>query len=65
MANHVATALLPVYQRLTEPRLLDRYKGKKTQNSAESLHSVTWSVLLKDVHAFLVAAETAAETAVK
>ncbi|CAN7944761.1 unnamed protein product, partial [Ixodes pacificus] len=64
LASHVATALLPVYQRLSEPQLLDRCKGKKTQNAAESLHSVIWSVLPKDEHASLIAAETAVSEAI-
>lgn len=64
LTSHVAAALLPVYQRLSEPQLLDRCKGKKTQNAAESLHSVIWSVLPKDEHASLVAAETAVSEAI-
>ncbi|KAG0423847.1 hypothetical protein HPB47_000395 [Ixodes persulcatus] len=63
LTSHVAAALLPVYQRLSEPQL-DRCKGKKTQNAAESLHSVIWSVLPKDEHASLVAAETAVSEAI-
>ncbi|CAN7950323.1 unnamed protein product [Ixodes hexagonus] len=64
LARHVADALLPVYQRLSEPHLLDRCRGKKTQNAAESLHSVIWSVLPKDEHASLIAAETAVSEAI-
>ncbi|CAN7950047.1 unnamed protein product [Ixodes pacificus] len=64
LASHIAAALLPVYQRLSEPQLLERCKGGKTQNAAESLHSVIWSILPKEEHASLIAAETAVSTAI-
>ncbi|KAG0425499.1 hypothetical protein HPB47_027353 [Ixodes persulcatus] len=35
LASHVTAALLPVYQRLSEPQLLDRCKGKKTECGGE------------------------------
>lgn len=64
LASHVAEALLPIYQRLSEPQLLERCQGKKTQNAAESLHSVIWSLLSKDEHASLVTVETAVSDAI-
>lgn len=64
LPSHVAAALLPVYQRLSEPQLLERCKGKKTQNVAESLHSVIWSILPKEENASLIAAETAVSEAI-
>lgn len=64
LSRRVAEALLPVYQRLSDPQLLERCKGNKTQNAAESLHSVIWSVLSKDEHASLFAVETAVHEAV-
>ncbi|XP_077557147.1 uncharacterized protein LOC144172264 [Haemaphysalis longicornis] len=64
LARHVAEALLPLYRRLSEPQLLERCRGKKTQNAAESLHSVIWSILPKDENASLIAAETAVNEAV-
>ncbi|XP_077536306.1 uncharacterized protein LOC144148663 [Haemaphysalis longicornis] len=64
LARHVTEALLPVYQRLSEAQLLSRCLGKKTQNAAESLHSVIWSLLPKDENASLIATETAVNEAV-
>lgn len=64
LAKHVADALLPVYQRLSDVQLLTRCVGKKTQNAAESLHSVIWSLLPKDENASLIATETALNEAV-
>ncbi|KAH9364938.1 hypothetical protein HPB48_017967 [Haemaphysalis longicornis] len=61
---HVAAAMLPVFKRLSEPQLLERCKGKKTQNASESLHSVIWSIMPKDKHASLIAVETAVSEAV-
>lgn len=53
-----------VYECLSEPQLLGRCLGKKTQNAAESLHSVIWSLLPKDENASLTATGTAANEAV-
>ncbi|CAN7978839.1 unnamed protein product, partial [Ixodes persulcatus] len=64
LTSRVGAAHLPVYQRLSEPQLLQRCIGGKTQNAAESLHSVIWSFLPKDEHASLIAAETAVSEAI-
>lgn len=40
LPSKVVEALRPVYQRLSDPQLLARCSGNKTQNAAESLHSV-------------------------
>lgn len=64
LSKRVAEALLPVYQRLSDPQLLERCKGNKTQNAAESLHSVIWSLTSKDQHASLFAVETTVHEAV-
>ncbi|XP_077488230.1 uncharacterized protein LOC144099059 [Amblyomma americanum] len=64
LARHVTDALLPVYRRLSDVQLLSRCLGKKTQNAAESLHSVIWSLLPKDRNASLTATETALNEAV-
>ncbi|XP_077517393.1 uncharacterized protein LOC144128162 [Amblyomma americanum] len=64
LSAKVAEALLPVYQRLSDPQLLARCKGGKTQNAAESLHSVIWSLISKDQHASLFAVETAVHEAI-
>lgn len=58
LASHVVVALLPVYHCLSQPQLLERCRGKKAQNAAESPHSVIRSVLPKDENATLSAAET-------
>lgn len=62
--SRVAEALLPVYQRLSDPQLLERCRGNKTQNASESLHSVVWSLLSKDEHASLFTVEAAVHEAV-
>lgn len=54
---HVATAMLPIFQRLSEPGLLKRCLGAKTQNAAESFHSTIWTILPKTQHASLFAVE--------
>lgn len=54
---HVATAMLPIFQRLSEPGLLKRCLGAKTQNAAESFHSTIWTILPKAQHASLFAVE--------
>lgn len=64
LTSRVREALLPVYQRLSDPQLLERCQGKKTQNAAESLHSVVWSLLSKDEHASLFTVEAAVHEAI-
>lgn len=61
---HVAEALLPVYTRLSDRKLLNRCQRGKTQNSNESLHSVIWSLVPKSKHASLFTVETAAAEAI-
>ncbi|KAG0432156.1 hypothetical protein HPB47_021100 [Ixodes persulcatus] len=61
---HVTTAMFPVYRRLSDPELLQRCTGAKTQNSAESLHSVISSLLEKEEHASLFTVETGVADAV-
>ena len=43
LAYEVAEAMLPVYERMSNPNLLKRLAKGKTQNSNECLHSVIWS----------------------
>lgn len=64
LPEHVSKALLPVYERLADKRLLERCHRGKTQNANESLHSVIWSLMPKTKHASLVAVETAVAEAV-
>ncbi|XP_075554628.1 uncharacterized protein LOC142587468 [Dermacentor variabilis] len=64
LPGYVAEAMLPVYQRLSEPSLLQRCLGAKTQNASESFHSVLWSLMPKEQHASLIAVETALNDAV-
>lgn len=64
LLRRVAEALLPDYQRLTDPQPLERCRGNKMQNAAESLHSVIWSITSKEQHASLFAMEKAVHEAV-
>lgn len=57
---HMASDM-SVFQQLSEPQLLGRCKGKKTQNAANSLHFTIWYIMPKDKHA---AVETAVNAAV-
>ncbi|KAH7954497.1 hypothetical protein HPB49_019203 [Dermacentor silvarum] len=61
---HVCQALLPIYERLSEKKLLERCQRGKTQNSNESLHSVIWSLAPKDRHASLFTVQAAVAEAV-
>ncbi|KAH9375012.1 hypothetical protein HPB48_007856 [Haemaphysalis longicornis] len=61
---HVCEALLPVYERLADHKLLERCQRGKTQNSNESLHSVIWSLAPKERHASLHSVEAAVAEAV-
>lgn len=64
LPNYVAEAMLPVYERLSQTALLTRCLGAKTQNAAESFHSVLWSLMPKEQHASLVSVEAALHEAV-
>ncbi|XP_075527742.1 uncharacterized protein LOC142559928 [Dermacentor variabilis] len=64
LPGYVAEALLPVYERLSQASLLQRYLGAKTQNASESFHSVLWSLMAKAQRALLIAMETALHEAV-
>ncbi|CAN7999310.1 unnamed protein product [Ixodes hexagonus] len=61
---HVCKALLPVYERLSDRKLLERCQHRKTQNSNESLHSPIWSLAPKHRHASLVSVGAAVAKAV-
>ncbi|KAH7935287.1 hypothetical protein HPB52_005712 [Rhipicephalus sanguineus] len=60
----VVEALRPVYQRLSDPQLQARCRGNKTQNAAESLHSVIWSLISKQQHASHFTVDVAVHEAV-
>ncbi|KAM7284219.1 hypothetical protein ISCGN_001316 [Ixodes scapularis] len=64
LPDNVSNALLPVYQRLADKRLLRRCRRGKTQNANEALHSVIWSLTPKHKHASLFAVETAVADAI-
>ncbi|KAG0413301.1 hypothetical protein HPB47_009542 [Ixodes persulcatus] len=64
LPQYVAEALLPVYMRLSDRKLLERCQRGKTQNSNESLHSVIWSLVSKSRHASLYTVEAAVAEAV-
>lgn len=61
---HVCKALLPIYERLADPKLLERCQQGKTQNSNESLHSLIWSLAPKERHASLFSVQAAVAEAV-
>ncbi|KAH9366722.1 hypothetical protein HPB48_008777 [Haemaphysalis longicornis] len=61
---HVCEALLPIYERLADRKLLQRCQRGKTQNSNESLHSVIWPLAPKHRHASLFSIEAAVAEAV-
>lgn len=64
LPQHVCAAMLPIYKRLSDPALLQQCLGAKTQNSAEYLHSVIWSLLSKEQHASLFAVQDGISTAI-
>ncbi|KAH9363325.1 hypothetical protein HPB48_006431 [Haemaphysalis longicornis] len=61
---HVCEALLPVYERLSDEKLLQRCLQGKTQNSNESLHSMIWALAPKEKHASLFTVQAAVAEAV-
>ncbi|XP_077490729.1 uncharacterized protein LOC144101435 [Amblyomma americanum] len=61
---HVCKALLPIYERLSERKLLERCHRGKTQNSNESLHSLIWALAPKERHASLYTVQAAVAEAV-
>ncbi|KAH9360930.1 hypothetical protein HPB48_007011 [Haemaphysalis longicornis] len=61
---HVCKALLPVYERLSDEKLLQRCLQGKTQNSNESLHSMIWALAPKQKHASLFTVQAAVAEAV-
>ncbi|KAH9380598.1 hypothetical protein HPB48_018795 [Haemaphysalis longicornis] len=61
---HVCEALLPVYERLSDKKLLQRCLQGKTQNSNESLHSMIWALAPKEKHASLFTVQAAVAEAV-
>lgn len=61
---HVCKALLPVYERLSDRKLIERCQRGKTQNSNESLHALIWSLAPKQRHASLFTVQAAVAEAV-
>ena len=43
--------MVPIFQRLTDDKLLSRCSSNKTQNSNESLHNLIWSLCPKRIFA--------------
>lgn len=60
----VCQALLPIYECLSDKKLLQRCQREKTQNNNESLHSMTWALASKDRHSSLFTVEAAVAEAV-
>ncbi|KAH9374395.1 hypothetical protein HPB48_004019 [Haemaphysalis longicornis] len=61
---HVCKALLPVYECLSDEKLLQRCLQGKTQNSNKSLHSIIWALAPKEKHASLFTVQAAVAEAV-
>ncbi|CAN8017868.1 unnamed protein product [Ixodes persulcatus] len=61
---HVCKALLPLYERLLERKLLERCQRGKTQSTNESLHSMIWALAPKHRRASLFSVEAAVAEAV-
>ncbi|KAH9377387.1 hypothetical protein HPB48_008605 [Haemaphysalis longicornis] len=61
---HKFKALLPVYERLLDEKLLQHCLQGKTQNSNESLHSIIWALAPKKKHASLFTVQAAVAKAV-
>ncbi|KAH7937567.1 hypothetical protein HPB49_013153 [Dermacentor silvarum] len=64
LPDYVAKALLPIYERLSDKKLLERCVRGKTQNSKDSLHSLIWALAPKERHASLFMIEAAVSEAV-
>ncbi|KAH9378592.1 hypothetical protein HPB48_009959 [Haemaphysalis longicornis] len=54
----------PVYERLSDRKLLERCQRGQTQNNNESLHAVIWALAPKERHASLFTVEAAVAEAV-
>lgn len=61
---HVCKVLRPVYERLSDRKLLERCQRGQTQNNNESLHAVIWALAPKERHASLFTVEAAVAEAV-
>lgn len=64
LPSHVCEALRPVYECLSEEKLLERCQRSMTQNNNECLHSMIWALAPKEQHASLFAVEAAVAEAV-
>ncbi|KAM7313097.1 hypothetical protein ISCGN_002998 [Ixodes scapularis] len=64
LPQHVCAAMLPIWKKLSDPALLQQCLGAKTQNSAEYLHGVIWSLLPKEQHASLFAVQDGVSAAI-
>jgi hypothetical protein len=60
----VAEALIPLYERMSDPNLLKRLTLGKTQNANESLHSLIWAFCPKEVFVGLPRIESSVAKAV-
>ena len=58
------TKMVPIFQRLTEEKLLSRCTMNRTQNSNESLHNIVWSLCPKRVFAGKKTVENAVAMAI-
>ncbi|KAM7304182.1 hypothetical protein ISCGN_014082 [Ixodes scapularis] len=61
---HVCKALLPLYERVSDKKLLEWCQRGKTQNNNESLHSMIWALAPKHRHGSLFTLRAAVAEAV-
>ena len=55
----IGTKMVPIFQRLTEEKLLSRCSSNRTQNNNESLHNLIWSFCPKRIFAGRTTVENA------
>ena len=46
----IGSRLVPIFQRLSDEKLLERCSRKKTQNPNESLHQLIWKICPKSIY---------------
>ena len=50
MPPDIGSRLVPVFQRLSDEKLIQRCSRKKTQNPNESLHQLIWKICPKSIY---------------
>ena len=60
----IGKKLVPIFQRLSDPKLLNRCSRNMTQNANEALHSILWKIVPKSVYVGRKTMQTAMALAV-